>query len=100
MVLRIGDKIDVVFSRHRTGKDRDFFKSAGIILEEKQIIVVKSNQAHRASFDPIVASTIELSSPGVSTVDYGSLPYKYLVRPIWPIDPDMTWSVDDNAFAR
>ena len=29
--LRIGDKIDVVFSRHRTGKDRDFFKSAGII---------------------------------------------------------------------
>jgi len=100
VVLRIGDKIDVVFSRHRTGKDRDFFKSAGIILEEKQIIVVKSNQAHRASFDPIVASTIELSSPGVSTVDYGSLPYKYLVRPIWPIDPDMTWSVDDKAFAR
>ena len=91
VVLRIGDRIDVVFSRHRTGKDRDFFKSAGIILEEKQILVVKSNQAHRASFDPVVASTIELSSPGVSTVDYASLPYRYLKRPIWPIDPDMEW---------
>jgi len=92
VVLRIGNKIDVIFSKRRTGKDRDFFKSAGIILEEKQILVVKSNQAHRASFDQVVASTIELASPGVSTVDYGSLPYEYLQRPIWPIDPDMTWS--------
>ena len=93
VVLRIGDKIDVIFSQQRTGKDRDFFKSAGIILEEKQIVVVKSNQAHRASFDSVVASTIELSSPGVSTVDYASLPYEQLTRPIWPIDSDMEWEV-------
>lgn len=97
VVLRIGDKIDVIFSRNRTGKDRDFFKSAGVILEEKQILVVKSNQAHRASFDSVVASTIELSSPGVSTVDYASLPYEHVIRPIWPIDPDMTWSVAEGA---
>jgi len=94
VTLRIGDKIDVIFSRSRTGKDRDFFKSVGVILEEKQILVVKSNQAHRASFDSIVASTIELASPGVSTVDYGSLPYEHVVRPIWPIDLDMTWSAE------
>jgi len=93
VVLRIGDKIDAVFSQRRTGKDRDFFKSAGIILEEKQIIVVKSNQAHRASFDSVAASTIELNTPGVSTVDYASLPYQYLHRPIWPIDPDMEWEI-------
>ena len=91
VVLRLGDRIDVIFSRRRTGKDRDFFKSAGIILEEKQIIAVKSNQAHRASFDPVVASTIELDSPGVSTVNYESLPFRYLPRPIWPMDRDMTW---------
>lgn len=101
VVLRIGDKIDVIFSRARTGKDRDFFKSAGIILEEKQILAVKSNQAHRASFDTVVASTIELSSPGVSTVDYASLPYEHLARPMWPIDPDMEWSAsDEGAFER
>jgi microcystin degradation protein MlrC len=94
VVLRIADRIDVIFSRRRTGKDRDFFKSAGVILEEKQILVVKSNQAHRASFDSVVASTIELRSPGVSTVDYASLPYEHLRRPIWPIDPDMEWSAE------
>lgn len=93
VVLRIRNKIDVIFSQSQTGKDRDFFKSAGIIMEEKQIIVVKSNQAHRASFDPVVASTIELDTPGVSTVNYVSLPYKYLHRPIWPIDADMKWEI-------
>jgi len=92
IVLRIGNKIDVIFSQRQTGKDRDFFKSAGILLEEKQILVVKSNQAHRASFDPVVASTIELNTPGVSTINYASLPYQYLHRPIWPIDPDMDWA--------
>lgn len=89
VVLRIGKNIDVIFSQRQTGKDRDFFKSAGIILEGKHILVVKSNQAHRASFDPIVPRTIELNTPGVSTVDYGSLPYRNLRRPIWPLDRNM-----------
>jgi microcystin degradation protein MlrC len=91
VVLRTGNKIDVIFSHRRTGKDRDFFKSAGILLEEKHIIVVKSNQAHRASFDPVVASTIELNTPGVSTVDYKTLPYRHLRQPLWPLDRDMVW---------
>ncbi|MGQ9585371.1 MAG: M81 family metallopeptidase, partial [Anaerolineae bacterium] len=67
VVLRIGDKVDVIFSNRETGKDRDFFKSAGIVFEEKKIVVVKSNQAHRASFDPIVVATFNLNTPGVST---------------------------------
>jgi microcystin degradation protein MlrC len=91
VVLRVGDKIDVIFSRHKTGKDRDFFKSAGIVFEEKRIVVVKSNQAHRASFDPIVSANLDLNTPGVSTVDYESLPYKLLPRPIYPLDLDMAW---------
>jgi microcystin degradation protein MlrC len=95
-VLRTGEKIDVIFSEGQhpmSRKDRDYFKSAGIVLEEKKIIVVKSNQAHRASFDPIVAATYNLDSPGVSTVNYLSLPFQHLPRPIYPIDRDMQWQV-------
>ena len=92
VVMRMGNNIDVVFSQHSTGKDRDFFRSAGVQLEDKKIIVVKSNQAHRASFDPIVAGTIELDTPGVSTVDYTRLPYRHLTRPIWPVDEEFEWS--------
>ena len=91
VVLRIGNKVDVIFSNHRTGKDRDFFKSAGIVLEEKRIIVVKSNQAHRASFDPVVAANIELDTPGVSTPNYSRLPFQHIPRPIYPIDLTMEW---------
>jgi microcystin degradation protein MlrC len=93
VVLRVGNKIDVIFSQRTTGKDRDFFKSAGIVMEEKQILVVKSNQAHRASFDPIAAATIDLDTPGVSTVNYASLPYRNLRRPLWPIDRDFAWEL-------
>jgi microcystin degradation protein MlrC len=92
VVLRIGDKIDVVFSVGRSGKDRDFFKSAGIVFDEKKILVVKSNQAHRASFDPIVAYNIDLASPGASTVNYESLPFRHIQRPLWPIDTDIDWT--------
>lgn len=91
VVLRVGHKIDVILSQKVTGKDRDFFKSAGIILEEKQIIVVKSNQAHRASFDPVSARNIQVASPGACTVDYLSLPYRHLLRPIWPVDREFEW---------
>jgi microcystin degradation protein MlrC len=96
VVLRIADKIDVIFSEGRTGKDRDFFKSAGIVFDEKRIVVVKSNQAHRASFDPISAGNIDLASPGASTVDYESLPYRHAPRPIWPIDQDFEWRPQDD----
>jgi microcystin degradation protein MlrC len=90
-VLRLGDRIDVILSQRSTGKDRDFFKSAGILMEEKRIIAVKSNQAHRASFDSLAAGTIDLATPGVSTVDYATLPYRYVRRPLWPIQTDFTW---------
>ena len=90
-VLRIGSKIDVIFCRGRTGVDRDFFKSAGISFQEKKIIAVKSNQAHRASLAPVVAGIIDLATPGASTVNYLSLPFKLLPRPLFPLDPDMEW---------
>lgn len=91
VVLRIGDRIDVIFSQRTTGKDRDFFRSAGIVFEEKKIVVVKSNQAHRASFDPIVAANVNLDTPGVSTVDYATLPYELIPRPVYPLDEEMEW---------
>lgn len=102
-VVRLANRIDVIFyaregpfSQNRVGKDRDFFKSAGIIFDEKKILVVKSNQAHRASFDPIVAGNIDLGSPGASTVDYSILPFQHAQRPLWPIDRDFEWSASDS----
>ncbi|MCW5850311.1 MAG: M81 family metallopeptidase [Anaerolineae bacterium] len=93
-VLRVGNRIDVIVSAGQepnARKDRDFFKSAGILFDEKRIVVVKSNQAHRVSFDPIVAQTYNLDTPGVATVNYLSLPFQHLPRPIYPIDREFEW---------
>ena len=102
-VVRLANRVDVIFyaaegpfSHNRVGKDRDFFKSAGIIFDEKKILVVKSNQAHRASFDTVVAGNIDLASPGGSTVDYAMLPYRHAKRPLWPIDREFVWSAADS----
>ncbi|NVM57553.1 MAG: M81 family metallopeptidase, partial [Desulfobacterales bacterium] len=92
VVIRTGKNIDIILSQTRTGKDRDFFKSIGVIPEGKRILVVKSTQAHRASFDPIVAKTLEVDSPGVSTPGFHRLPYQIIKRPIWPLDRDMQWT--------
>jgi microcystin degradation protein MlrC len=95
VVIRCSNKVDIIFCQGPTGKDRDYFKSAGVQLENKDIIVVKSNQAHRASFDTIVSATFNLATPGLSTVDYSILPYRFLPRPIFPLDLDMKWHVPE-----
>lgn len=91
-VIRTEKRIDIVLSKHTTGKDRDFFKSIGVDPEGKRMIVVKSTQAHRASFDPIVKETIEVDSPGISTPSFHRLPYRNIKRPVWPMDRDMSWT--------
>jgi microcystin degradation protein MlrC len=52
---------------------------------------VKSNQAHRASFAPVVAGIIDLDTPGACTVNYASLPFKLWRRLIFPVDLHMEW---------
>ncbi len=97
VVLRLENKIDVIVTREHTRNDRDFMKSAGILFEEKKIIAVKSNQAHRASLRPVVSKIIELATPGASTVDYASLPFRHLQRPLWPIDDAFDWSPESGV---
>lgn len=103
VVLRLENKVDVIVFKEWSlsiGKDRDFFKSAGVVFDEKRIAVVKSNQAHRASFDPITDGNIDLATPGVSTVDYASLPYRHIPRPLWPIDRDFDWSPETGIIRQ
>lgn len=96
VVLRLGNKVDVIFSRGRTGIERDFFQSAGILLSEKKILVVKSNQAHRASFTPIAREIIDLGTPGACNPDYTQLPFKLMPRPMFPLDPEMAWAPKED----
>ena len=58
---------------------------------------MKSNQAHPASFDPILTVAIQLASPGARAVGRVSLPFRSLSRPVWPIDRYFIWSPQDSV---
>ena len=64
------------------------FTHAGIDPARKRYILIKSRQHFRAGFEPIIAHVVMVSGPGITTSDYGLLPWKNVRRPVYPLDPD------------
>lgn len=63
------------------------FTQLGIEPATKRLVVVKSTQHFRSGFDAMAAAVVYADSPGSLQADIGALPFKYLPRPVWPIDP-------------
>jgi len=66
--------------------------SVGVDPEDLAIIVVKAAIAYKVAYASVAGTVVECSSPGWTTPDLASLPYRRLARPVWPLDPDLTWS--------
>jgi microcystin degradation protein MlrC len=64
----------------------DAFTQLGIDPKQKRYVVVKSMNHFRAGFAPIAGRIIYLSAPGAIDVDYRRLPYRRVIRPIYPLD--------------
>lgn len=64
----------------------DLFTQLGVDPAQRKIVVVKSSQHFRASFEPIAAKVIMVDVPGVVARDITSLPYRKIRRPKWPLD--------------
>jgi microcystin degradation protein MlrC len=80
--------IDIVLNSIRQQVfSTECFTELGVDLAEKAVVVVKSIQHFRASFDRIAAGTISCAAPGTLDVNLEDLPYRRLSRPIWPLDP-------------
>ena len=82
------DGIDVVVGsvRHQVFS-RHVFEGHGIDLATKKIIVVKSTQ-HFAGAYASLGRIIYCDVPGTVSMDFSTLPYRNLARPIWPLDTD------------
>ncbi|MDE0454851.1 MAG: M81 family metallopeptidase [Gammaproteobacteria bacterium] len=74
----IGSERHQVFSRH-------VFEGHGIDLEQKKVIVVKSTQHFAKAYAPL-GQIIYCDTPGTVTMDFSTLPYRNLKRPVWPLD--------------
>ncbi|MFP5321190.1 MAG: M81 family metallopeptidase [Acidimicrobiia bacterium] len=72
--------------------DVQLLEHVGIDPAAAPVIAVKSNAHFRAAYEPIARRVVDVDTPGLSTPHLERLPYRRLPRPIFPLDPDTTWS--------
>ncbi len=96
-LLRCGGCLVAVISqRHQLAEPR-MIECLGVDIPKLRGLVVKSRGHFRAAFDEFFPDEdiIEVDVPGLTTPVLTRVPYKHVPRPIFPLDPDMAWSVPD-----
>ena len=93
-LLEVGGIRVVVVSVRQQCKDTEMFECFGIDIAAARSVIVKSRGHFRAAFDIFFPDDriVEVDAPGLTTPILTRVPYRNLPRPIYPLDPDMTWS--------
>jgi len=88
-----GIRIAVVSHRHQCA-DPIFLERLGVDLASVRILVIKSRGHFRAGFDEFFApeQIIEVDAPGLTTPIIERLELQRVPRPVYPLDPDMSWT--------
>jgi microcystin degradation protein MlrC len=81
----------VVMERGVSQWDPQLYRSLGLEPTDARIVQVKSPMAFRAAYEGIYDEVIVVAAPGAASPDLVSLPWQHLPRPIYPLDPDVTW---------
>jgi microcystin degradation protein MlrC len=98
--LRLDERIDlVVISIRHQCFDTEMLEHLGLEVAPLRGIVVKSRGHFRAGFDDLFAdeNILEVDGPGLATPVLTRVAWRGLRRPIWPLDPDMTWTVPEDV---
>jgi microcystin degradation protein MlrC len=93
--LDLGGIVVTVISNRHQGHDPIFFELFGIDLRKLRCLILKSRGHFRAAFDDIFSDDriVEVDVPGLTTPVLTRFPYRQAPRPIFPLDPDMQWSL-------
>jgi microcystin degradation protein MlrC len=92
VVLRCDGVNLVLTSKKCMPGDQQQLKAVGIDPKTQQIIVVKAAVRWRGGFGPIAAHAIHVDTPGLGSVDLSRFAFHRIRRPIFPLDPDASWS--------
>ena len=87
-LLDFGGVMVVVNSIRQQIYDPICFTALGIDLSTMRVMVVKSTQHFYERFHSLATKVFYCETPGTLTLDFASLPYTRLQRPIWPLDAD------------
>ena len=70
-----------------------FFTDLGLKLRKADLIVVKNLFPFRFTFLRYNRGTLDVLTPGTTTINVFELKYKYIPRPIYPLDAIDSWRV-------
>ena len=90
VVVYIGAAKIVVCEERWEPYDPGCFTHAGLDPYNCRYILLKSRQHFRAGFEELAADIILAAGPGVCSSDYAQFDFRHLVRPIYPLDADMS----------
>lgn len=90
--LRKGNVEFIVVSvRYQTLDDRSFLM-AGADLSNYRIVGLKSMNHFRGFFTSRADAIITADTPGARPANLALYPYRYVQRPIYPLDPQLQWA--------
>ncbi|MDB5553535.1 MAG: MlrC family protein 3 [Rhizobium sp.] len=96
VLLDLGGVKVVVISIRTQCADPVFLEMMGLDIAKQRSVVVKSRGHFRAGFDEFFASdqVIEVDAPGLSSPILSRFDFKFLPRPVFPVDRTVSWPRD------
>jgi microcystin degradation protein MlrC len=92
------ERIEVlVTSFAETPIDLNVFRSHGIEPTSRRVLALKGKGHFRAAFEPIASRVVLVEGPGITGADLRRLEFTQVRRPMWPIDPDVTWEPESGG---
>jgi microcystin degradation protein MlrC len=85
-VLAAGQVHILVTERRVWTHDPALYRAMDLEPATAQIVVVKSPNLFRASYEPIASRILLVDGPGASTSNYARLPFRKIPRPLFPLD--------------
>ena len=92
-VLDLGGLMVICISRRQQCLSVDYLSSFGIDPASCRSIVVKSRGHFRAGFQHVFPPERihEIDVPGLTSPNLANFDWRYLSRPVFPLDPDASW---------
>jgi microcystin degradation protein MlrC len=95
VVLETDDAHTLVLTSRRVGNTSiQQMYSLGIRPETYRVVVAKGVISPRPAYAPIAAELIAVDTPGVTAADLSRFTYRRRRRPLYPFEPDATYSPD------
>ncbi|MBS4193098.1 M81 family metallopeptidase [Bacillus sp. FJAT-49705] len=91
--IQVGKMDILLIGRPMSANDPEMFRHIGLEPSTKRILGLKAKNHFRAAFEPIVGQIIYVDAPGVASNRLTTFAYKYIQKPIWPLD-DISYEVE------